>query len=68
MRFNVIPACGNSLSHKCNGKAGPTEESPATKCSLKVLMARSAAFRGVVSMAVRWHQLVSDIIDGEEII
>jgi hypothetical protein len=22
------------------------------------------AFRGVVAMAVRWHQLVSDIIDG----
>jgi hypothetical protein len=27
-----------------------------------------SAFRGVASMAVRWHQLVSDIIDGEEIV
>jgi hypothetical protein len=26
------------------------------------------AFRGVALMAVRWHQLVSDIIDGEEIL
>jgi hypothetical protein len=26
------------------------------------------AFRGVASMEVRWHQLVSDIIDGEEIL
>jgi hypothetical protein len=26
------------------------------------------AFRSGVSMAVRWHQLVSDIIDGEEIL
>jgi hypothetical protein len=26
------------------------------------------AFRGVVSMSVKWHQSVSDIIDGEEII
>jgi hypothetical protein len=26
------------------------------------------AFRGVASMAVRWHQLISDIIDGEEIL
>jgi hypothetical protein len=26
------------------------------------------AFRGVAAMAVRWHQLVSDIIDGEEIL
>jgi hypothetical protein len=25
-------------------------------------------FRGVASMAVGWHQLVSDIIDGEEIL
>jgi hypothetical protein len=25
------------------------------------------AFRGVASMAVRWHQLVSDIVDGEEV-
>jgi hypothetical protein len=24
------------------------------------------AFRGVAEMAVRWHQLVSDIIDGEK--
>jgi hypothetical protein len=24
------------------------------------------AFRGVAAMAVRWNQLVSDIIDGEE--
>jgi hypothetical protein len=26
------------------------------------------AFRGIVAMAVRWHQLVSDIIDGDEIL
>jgi hypothetical protein len=26
------------------------------------------AFRGVASMAVRWHQLVSDIIEVEEIL
>jgi hypothetical protein len=26
------------------------------------------ALRGVASMAVRWHQLVSDIIDGKEIL
>jgi hypothetical protein len=26
------------------------------------------AFRGVAAMAVRWHQLVSNIIDGEEIL
>jgi hypothetical protein len=39
----VIYACGNSLSHKYNGKAGSTEEIPATKCYLKVLMTRSAA-------------------------
>jgi hypothetical protein len=26
------------------------------------------AFRGVAAMAVRWHQLVSDVIDGEEIL
>jgi hypothetical protein len=26
------------------------------------------AFRGVSAMTVRWHQLVSDIIDGEEIL
>jgi hypothetical protein len=26
------------------------------------------AFRGVAAMAVRWHQLISDIIDGEEIL
>jgi hypothetical protein len=25
------------------------------------------AFRGVALLSVRWHQLVSDIIDGEEI-
>jgi hypothetical protein len=25
------------------------------------------AFRGVAAMAVRWYQLVRDIIDGEEI-
>jgi hypothetical protein len=45
MRFNVISACGKSLSHKCIGKEGTTEERPATKCSLKVLVARSAALR-----------------------
>jgi hypothetical protein len=44
-RFNVSSACGKSMSHKCNGKAGSTEESPATKCYLKVLMERSAALR-----------------------
>jgi hypothetical protein len=44
-RFNVIYACGKSLSHKCNGKAGSTEESPTTQWSLKVLMARSGALR-----------------------
>jgi hypothetical protein len=64
----VISACGKSLSNKCNGKAGSTEESPATKCSLKVRMARSAAFRGDAAMTVRRHQLVSDVIDGEEIL
>jgi hypothetical protein len=26
------------------------------------------AFRGVAEMSVRWHQLVSDIIDGEKIL
>jgi hypothetical protein len=26
------------------------------------------AFRGVAAMTVRWHQLVSNIIDGEEIL
>jgi hypothetical protein len=26
------------------------------------------AFGGVASMAVRWHQSISDIIDGEEIL
>jgi hypothetical protein len=30
------------------------------------LESTDGAFRGVASMAVRWHQLVSDIIDGEE--
>jgi hypothetical protein len=35
----------------------------------KVLLeSPDGAFRGVASMAVRWHQLVSDIIDGEEIL
>jgi hypothetical protein len=55
----VISACGKSLSHKYIGKEGSTEESPATKCSLKVLMAL---------MTVRWHQLISDIVDGEEVL
>jgi hypothetical protein len=61
----VISACGNSLSHKCSGKEGSTEESPATKCSLKVLMARSAKY---ASMTVGRNQLISDIIDDEEIL
>jgi hypothetical protein len=26
------------------------------------------AFRGIAAMTVRWHQLVIDIIDGEEIL
>jgi hypothetical protein len=26
------------------------------------------AFRGIAAMSFRWHQLVSDIIDGEEIL
>jgi hypothetical protein len=43
--IQLISDCGKSLSHKCNGNAGSTEESPATKCSLKVLMARSTALR-----------------------
>jgi hypothetical protein len=38
-KFNVISIWGKSLSHKCNGKVGSTEENPATKCSLKVRMA-----------------------------
>jgi hypothetical protein len=44
-RFNVISACGKSLSHKCNGNVGSTEENPATKCSLKVRMARFSELR-----------------------
>jgi hypothetical protein len=35
----------------------------------KVLLeSPDGAFGGVAAMAVRWHQLVSDIIDGEEIL
>jgi hypothetical protein len=59
----MISACGKSLSHKCNGNAGSTEESPATKCFFE---GPDGAFRGVALMAARWHQLVSDIIEGEE--
>jgi hypothetical protein len=33
-----------------------------------LLESSDGAFRGVASMAVRRHQLVSDIIDGEEIL
>jgi hypothetical protein len=42
-KFKVIAACGKNLSHKCNGKSGLTEAKPATKCSLKVRIACSAA-------------------------
>jgi hypothetical protein len=63
--FNVIPACGKSLSQKCNGKVGSTEERPVTKFSLK---GSDGAFGSVASMAMMWHQLVSDIVDGKEIL
>jgi hypothetical protein len=49
----VISACGKSLSHRCNGKAGSTEESP------------DGAFRRAAALEVRRHQLVIVIIDGE---
>jgi hypothetical protein len=60
----VISACGKSLSHKYIGKEGSTEESPATKCSLSP----DGAFGGVALMTGRRHQLISDIIDGEEVL
>jgi hypothetical protein len=41
----VISDCGKSLSHKCNGNSGSTEESPATNCSLKFLMVCYAELR-----------------------
>jgi hypothetical protein len=46
--------CGKSLSHKCNGNAVSTEESPATKCSLKVLIARSAVLRRLQGGGTNW--------------
>jgi hypothetical protein len=33
-----------------------------------LLESSDGAFGSVVSMAMRWHQLVSDIIDGKEIL
>jgi hypothetical protein len=44
-----------------NGKAGSTEERP-------FLEIFDDAFGCVASMAVGWHQLVSDIIGSEEIL
>jgi hypothetical protein len=52
------------MSHKCKGNAGSTEESPSTQVFLE---SHDGAFRGVVAMAVRWHQLVRNTIDSEEI-
>jgi hypothetical protein len=59
----VISAYGKSLSHKCNGKVGSTEESPTTKFSLKL---SDGSFRGVAEMAVGCHQLVLHVIGGEK--
>jgi hypothetical protein len=59
----VICAWGKSLSHKCNGNVGSTEEIPATKCSLKVWIALSASLR-------RWQwggQLIFHIIGSEKV-
>jgi hypothetical protein len=56
-----MSASGKSLSHKCNGNTGSTEESPATNCSLKVRIALSGALR-------RWQwggQLIFHVIGSE---
>jgi hypothetical protein len=40
-----MTAYGNNLSHECIGNDLSVEQSPAIKCSLKDLIARSAEFR-----------------------
>jgi hypothetical protein len=46
-------------------EVGVNQGDPSHKLFLE---SSDGAFRSVASMSVRWHQLVSNIIDGEEII
>ncbi len=60
--FNVSSTCGRNSSHSWRGQCVSTVASAAMKCSLKVVMARSAALTRWLCGGTRWMLIFSDLM------